>query len=265
MASSLFLCETILKRAPRNVEQGLSYVSEKCDQPFILVLRLTCGDQERLEAEADSCSLLEPLHLSSSSYGGSNVWYRTIPKLPSTTLPILPRQSILQSTILHMFGLGRTDVSSTTVTQAAVVDDSTPWVAAADGDLGLLQTALQQLQLPVTAQDENGYTLLQAAISYNQAHVWQWLATQPQFTVHAVDKEGDSALHYATTPTAARFLVQAGIDTTLRNSENQTALEKKREELQEMRDDEDFDESDYEYVQLVAMVDYLSSLNNVSQ
>ena len=49
MASSLFLCETILKRAPRNVEQGLSYVSEKCDQPFILVLRLTCGDQERLK------------------------------------------------------------------------------------------------------------------------------------------------------------------------------------------------------------------------
>ena len=162
------------------------------------------------------------------------------------------------------FGLGRTDAP---VANAAdePMDASTPWVAAADGNLPLLQNALQSLQLPVTAQDENGYTLLQAAISYNQAHVWTWLATQPQFTVHTVDAEGDSALHYAGTAPAARFLVETGIDMTVRNNDNQTALEKKREELEEIRQDEDFDETDDEYVQLRGMVDYLSSLSTMSQ
>ena len=162
------------------------------------------------------------------------------------------------------FGLGRSDVP---VTNAAnePMDASTPWVAAADGNLGLLQNALQSLQLPVTVRDENGYTLLQAAVSYNQAHVWAWLATQPQFTVHAVDAEGDSALHYAGTAAAARFLVESGIDTNVKNNDNQTALEKKREELEEIRQDEDFDGTDDEFVQLGGMVEYLSSLSTMSQ
>ena len=162
------------------------------------------------------------------------------------------------------FGLGRTDAPVTAGANEPM-DSSTPWVAAADGNLPLLQNALQSLQLQVTAQDENGYTLLQAAVSYNQAHVWAWLASQPQFTVHMVDTEGDSALHYAGTAPAARFLVEAGIDTNLRNNDNQTALEKKREELEEMRQDEDFDETDDEYVQLLGMVEYLSSLSTISQ
>ena len=163
------------------------------------------------------------------------------------------------------FGLGRTDAAAA-ARSTEPLDASTPWVAAADGNLPLLQATLQALQLPVTAQDEHGYTLLQAAVSYNQAHIWQWLATQPQFTVAAVDAEGDSALHYAGTTVAAQFLVQqAGIDVTLRNKDNQTALEKKQQELEEMRQDEDFEETDEEYVQLVGMVEYLSSLTNTAQ
>ena len=162
------------------------------------------------------------------------------------------------------FGLGRTDAAAA-ARSTEPLDASTPWVAAADGNLPLLQATLQALQLPVTAQDENGYTLLQAAVSYNQAHIWQWLAAQPDFTVHAVDGEGDSALHYAGTVAAAQFLVQGGIDVTKRNADNQTALEKKQEELQEMRQDEDFEETDEEYVQLLGMVDYLSNLTSMSQ
>ena len=163
------------------------------------------------------------------------------------------------------FGLGRPDAAAATANTQEPMDASTPWLAAADGNLTLLQAALQALQLPVTVQDENGYTLLQAAVSYNQAHIWTWLATQPNFTLHAVDHEGDSALHYAGTVEAARFLVEHGISTHVENSENQTALEKKRQELEEMQQDEDFDETDDEYVQLVAMVDYLSNLTTMSQ
>lgn len=161
------------------------------------------------------------------------------------------------------FGLGRTDAAPAPPSEP--VDGSTPWVAAADGNLPLLQTALQTLQLPVTAQDENGYTLLQAAVSYNQAHVWQWLSSQPQFTAHQVDGEGDSALHYAGTSNAARFLVESGINVNVKNSDGLTALQKKREELEEMRQDEDFEETDEEYVQLKDMVDYLSSLSSMAQ
>lgn len=164
------------------------------------------------------------------------------------------------------FGLGRTNNTSANTVLDEPVDGSTAWVAAADGNLPLLQSAMETLQLPVTAQDENGYTLLQAAVSYNQTHIWQWLANLPQFTVHQVDSEGDSALHYAGTANAARFLVeQGGIEINVRNRDGVTALEKKREELEEMRQDEDFEETDEDYVQLQGMVDYLSSLTNVSQ
>lgn len=158
------------------------------------------------------------------------------------------------------FGLGRT------IEELAGEVWTTPWVAAADGNLPLLQTALSSLQLPVTCQDENGYTLLQAAVSYNQAHIWQWLSSQAQFNVHQVDQEGDSALHYAISSAAARFLVEtSGMNPALRNKDGQTALEKKRQELEEMRQDEDFEETDDEYVQLRHMAEYLASLTTVSQ
>ena len=146
------------------------------------------------------------------------------------------------------------------------MDASTPWMAAADGNLALLQASLQALQLsPSTAQDEHGYTLLQAAVSYNRANVWTWLASQPGFVVHTADGEGDTALHYAATAEAARFLVQQGIDVQARNAEQQTALEKKQQELEELRQDEDFEETDEEYIQLKGVVDYLSSLTHMAQ
>jgi len=42
-----------------------------------------------------------------------------------------------------------------------VVDGGTPWVAASEGNLPLLQTALTRLQLPPTTADAHGYTLFQ--------------------------------------------------------------------------------------------------------
>lgn len=177
------------------------------------------------------------------------------------------------------FGLGHPPAASgfggATSAEAAVVetgiDASTPWVAAADGNLPLLQQSLQHLQLTVTAADEEqNYTLLQAAASYNQMAVLEWIwssqqavtaSGEPNFR-NAVDKDGDSALHYASTAQAAQFLVErAGIDVQIRNQAGLTALEAKQMELNEMmQDEEDFDEDDIEFINLKGTVEYLQSL-----
>ena len=153
------------------------------------------------------------------------------------------------------FGLGRA--------VPANMDASTPWMAAADGNLALVQESCRQAQLhPATAADENGYTLLHAAASYSRIALLEWLVQQPQnANVNAVDAEGDSALHYASTVEAAQFLVQqAHIDVSIRNHAQQTALQSKRAELEEMRQDEDFDEEDEDYGHLQAVVEYLSAV-----
>lgn len=158
------------------------------------------------------------------------------------------------------FGLGR---AAPAVNQEAI-DSSTPWMAAADGDLNLLQSALNHLHLDVSAADENGYTLLQAAASYNHLQIMQWLLSQ-NVPINAVDNEGDSALHYAATTDAVRLLVDSGIDTSVRNREGKTALESKRDELTEAMEDEDYEEDDDEAQALKSIVSYLSGLESQQQ
>lgn len=141
------------------------------------------------------------------------------------------------------------------------IDASTPWVAAADGDLALLEASLRARGLSAAAADDNGYTLLQAAASYGQLEAMRWLlAQEPPPPVDAVDREGDSALHYAASAAACRLLVSTGIDRGIRNQAGRTALEAKREELQELMEEEDFDEDDVDAAALRECTDYLSQL-----
>jgi ankyrin repeat protein len=147
------------------------------------------------------------------------------------------------------------------------VEPGTPWIAAADGKLSLLQASLEQLQLPLSAADENGYTLLQAAASYGQLPVLQWILNHSTGTgsslvnVNAVDQEGDSALHYAGTVEAAKMLVEVGnINVNLVNWQGKTALQAKREELQQFMDDEDEDSDSEDSENLKKQIEYLSHL-----
>ena len=137
------------------------------------------------------------------------------------------------------------------------IDQSTPWIAAADGNLPLLQTALPQLNLSPSAADENGYTLIHAAASYAHLPVLQWLVSQGA-NVHAVDGEGDSALHYASNRAAAEFLVREGkVSLDVRNQAGMTALQAKEEELKELMEDEDFDEMDEDAINLNGVIEFL--------
>ena len=178
------------------------------------------------------------------------------------------------------FGMNKSSDSGGTFPSntGVAIDSSTPWTAAAEGNLALLQESLMQLQYPVSAADETqGYTLLQAAASYNQFHILQWLWEQLQMLnqsedggisaippggwQNAVDFDGDSALHYAGSVESMKFLLDvAQIDVHIQNSAGMTALDAKRSEMNEMEQDEDeFDENDLEYRHLKEMVQYLES------
>jgi len=114
------------------------------------------------------------------------------------------------------------------------IDSSTPFIAASDGDLNLLQQSLAHLSAPATIADTNGLTPLHAAASYNHLDIVRWLFTQ-NVDVNATDSDGDTPLHHCENASAAKVLVEEGrADYTIKNSEGQTALEVKEEELQDM-------------------------------
>eukprot|EP00521_Asterionellopsis_glacialis_P009086 CAMPEP_0195284784 /NCGR_PEP_ID=MMETSP0707-20130614/2870_1 /TAXON_ID=33640 /ORGANISM="Asterionellopsis glacialis, Strain CCMP134" /LENGTH=161 /DNA_ID=CAMNT_0040344181 /DNA_START=117 /DNA_END=602 /DNA_ORIENTATION=+ len=139
------------------------------------------------------------------------------------------------------FGMGQSQAPSTA---ANAVEPSTPWMAVSEGNLPLLQSALSVLQLPATAADENGYTLLHAAASYRQLAVMTWLLQTPQSVpVNAVDGDGDTALHHAESLDAIKFLIeQGGADPNVRNAEGKSPLQAKQEELKELMEEDDDDD-----------------------
>lgn len=156
------------------------------------------------------------------------------------------------------FGLGRANQASQAATQVSV-DSSTPWMAASEGNVQLLQSSLSSLNLPLTAADENGYTLLHAAASYNQIEILQFLLSN-QVNINAVDNEGDSALHYAGNAQVAQILIQEGKANPAQvNGGGKTALQTKQEELNEMMQDEDVEDDDADVEVLQELVQYLSN------
>lgn len=151
---------------------------------------------------------------------------------------------------------------------------TSPWMMASDGNLQLLQQSIHASNVPIDIADENGYTLLHAASSYNHIHILQWLIPQllqkqqeqSKPLINAVDNEGDSALHYAGNKAVAQTLIELGnIDVTIRNANGQTALEAKQEELNEMKNDEDYEEDDIDVIHLNEIIQYLSSLSSLPQ
>jgi ankyrin repeat protein len=155
------------------------------------------------------------------------------------------------------FGLGK---PAQTVPPANQIDSFTPWMAASEGNLVLLQFSLTTLSLPVTAADENGYTLLHAAASYNQMEILQFLLGN-NVNISAADNDGDAALHYAGNTKTAQFLVQVGkANLNQVNAEGKTALQAKQEELNEMMKDEDVEDDDEDVETLQGVLQYLSSL-----
>ena len=144
--------------------------------------------------------------------------------------------------------------------QQQEIDSSTPWMAASEGNLSLLQSSLSFLQLPVAAADENGYTLLHAAASYNQLPIIHYLL-QNHVDINAVDNDGDSVLHHVGNLETAKLLIEVGkANPSIVNKQGKTALQAKQEELDEMMSDEDVEDDDEDLETLKVVVGYFSTL-----
>ena len=160
------------------------------------------------------------------------------------------------------------------------IDESTPFIAASDGDLTLLQQSLTHLSINANIADTNGLTPLHSASSYNQIEVMKWLFTQQQqqqqphvTIINAVDNDGDTPLHHCDQLEAVMLLVSAGADYTIRNKDGDTVLETKEEELREYYSSNDCTtfggdvddlEDDEEVVNLNKIIKYLRGLSKKS-
>ena len=146
---------------------------------------------------------------------------------------------------------------------AAEVDASTPFVAAADGDLELLQESIKQLGISPNAADSNGFTFLHAACGYCRVEVMKWLiglnVESNVIDVNARDGDGDTPLHHCDDAVSAKILIDAGADHKVKNEDGQTPLEVKEEELLEGDEEDDSDDEDRE--KLKGLVAYLKSLD----
>ena len=143
-------------------------------------------------------------------------------------------------------------------------DNTNPWIAAGEGNLQLLQQILTQQNLSINEQDENGYSFLHSASSYNQIPTVQWLLSQSQphqqtINVNIQDTDGDTPLHHCEYVDAARCLIEVGnVDFRIKNNEGKNALQVKEEELEEGQDHEDDDSP--EILELRRLVEYLSDV-----
>lgn len=77
--------------------------------------------------------------------------------------------------------------------------------------------------------DQNGYTLLHAAASYNALDLLRALITTYHANPNVTDNDGDTPLFYAESVEAARCLVEElGADPSVRNEEGDGAIENAR-------------------------------------
>ncbi|KAF2266811.1 hypothetical protein CC78DRAFT_108210 [Lojkania enalia] len=90
----------------------------------------------------------------------------------------------------------------------------------------ILNSLSQHPQL-AAASDAHGYSLVHAAVSYNQLEVLRELVQKHNVDVNLRDEDDESPLFAAENAGVASFLVQElGADWTVRNTEGKTAEEK---------------------------------------
>jgi hypothetical protein len=159
------------------------------------------------------------------------------------------------------FGLTKSRIPDSTEDEMLItIDDSTPWVAAGDGDLELLKRALITLNMSVNTADTNGFSFVHASAAYNQIAVLKWLIHQEGCNVNVQDSDGDTPLHHCDRLEAAKMLVEeGGADVSLKNNDGMTALQLKVEDLKALELDEELDIDDEDYIELKKLVEYLKN------
>ncbi len=122
------------------------------------------------------------------------------------------------------------------------------WTAAADGKLEIVSHLIESGNFSPNIKDENGYTPMHAATSYNRKEVLSYLISKGG-NANIQDSDGDTPLHQAETVEIAKILLDEGnADPRTKNSDGKTALET----LQE----------DNEFPELIKFLQGLSSESN---
>ncbi|CUS08337.1 unnamed protein product [Tuber aestivum] len=100
------------------------------------------------------------------------------------------------------------------------------WIAASDNDVQSVGHFLSQDPTCVNSKDENGYTPIHAAVSYNHIPLLRSLVRTHGGDVNVQDSEGDTPLFVAETVEVARVLVEElGADVGHRNGLGLTAAD----------------------------------------
>ncbi|KAI5840370.1 ankyrin repeat-containing domain protein, partial [Tricharina praecox] len=100
------------------------------------------------------------------------------------------------------------------------------WIAASDGDIVSVGQFIAADPTIVNRKDENGYTPLHAAASYNHVSLLRSLVRSHGGNVNLSDDDGDTPLFVAETVETARCLVEElGADVAHRNHAGLTAAE----------------------------------------
>lgn len=183
------------------------------------------------------------------------------------------------------FGMGNSSNPAPAAAAATAIDASTPFLAASEGNLDLLKQSLQSLNQPATIADENGYTLLMAAASYNHIPILQWIVgqvpkDQQSAYLHATDREGDNVQHYVGNAETSLWLMKFAFSRTSeersakyhhmqllyhQNNSGKTPLQVKQEELHELLKDEDIEEEDDDVMALKATIEYQARIVKAHQ
>ncbi|CAG8696305.1 ankyrin repeat-containing domain protein [Gigaspora rosea] len=100
------------------------------------------------------------------------------------------------------------------------MSDDNIWVAAGDGNIERVK-ALISTGISPNIQDQNGYTPLAAAVSYNHIELVEFLLSQGA-DINFPDHDGDTVLHLVETVEMTQKLLDLGADPFFTNSDGKT-------------------------------------------
>ena len=109
---------------------------------------------------------------------------------------------------------------------SATMAHNNPFLLAAENSPTLLQLLRSNTSL-ASKQDEHGYSLLHAAVSYNHIELLRSLVNEFQVNINLKDEDGETCLFVAETLPITQCLVEElHIDVEVQNDEGMTAMEK---------------------------------------
>lgn len=94
------------------------------------------------------------------------------------------------------------------------------WILASDGQTEAVKQLINS-GTSINAQDENGYSVLTAAISWNHFELTRWLV-QNGADINIRDEDGETPLFVVESLEAAKLLIELGANFNATNHDGQT-------------------------------------------